>query len=455
MRSTRDDRAVLPLGWALHVPTDEQLDAVRETPTGMAFATLRRHKVLVQAWRRLAGTGLPLAGLLREETLPQRRQQLTLPDTWRVLEEIGAGAGYRPALMKGVAARLWYPDPALRHLGDLDVWLPGQADAWHLCRNLMRYGWRLNGDELPWVKATGAGDEYGVINMVSTRPDRHDVDIHFGHYSVRHCAWIPLTAGRVADDSGRPPRLADEDNLAVILANAAGDHAIGLKDVNDILLAAGRGAALDWERVRHLLGFAGLREFAAAFVRTAARLYAGAPREPESLAVIRRELGGARRPERVPDGTGSTWLRRSATVRHAWRVGLRDGVRSAALSAGTAAVYYCLPLRPRLVRWAGGPVDGVIRDRSPRRCVRLVPLQHLARLAGLQGPPARLDPVAHGGIAWRQAAGIPYADNAGAILLPTVYGRLSLSRVRALTAALSGPASPIALPPVRSDDAGR
>lgn len=163
-------------------------------------------------------------------------------------------AGYA---IKGLAARRWYPEPHLRDFSDFDVWVQGDQEAWRLASWLRARGFAYDPGELPWYKKD---ERRGLLcgQIILQRPLGRTLvrfDIHFGAYSVRHCALVPLAVAE------REPGLAflpegEGENAALLVANAAGDHFVTIKDLNDLYLCHQR-RDIDWAWVEALLEEAG------------------------------------------------------------------------------------------------------------------------------------------------------------------------------------------------------
>ncbi|MER7584415.1 nucleotidyltransferase family protein [Kitasatospora sp. NPDC097691] len=337
---------------------------------------------------------------------------------------------------KGLAARRGYADPSQRDFGDLDLYVRTRAEAGRLAAALRtQHGYRVNPDELPWLKYDHeARLVYGQINLLAPEgaSDVLNVDVHFGDYSVRHCARLGLDR---AHGLSKEPGLAvmpPEENLASGVNNAAGDHFVTMKDTNDLLAALDRGD-FDWGRFRNLVEDAGLLPFLGFVVdklRISSRL---TPRQAELLD----RLPLTRRLEPAPPLTRPDWRRRYwATTVHAFRATRPRGAAAAIRTATGAYDYYSKRLRLEL-SGPGERREGLDRfDTST--CVRLVPAELATSLPGFDGATATAAPITGRGTLVADR-GIARADTRAGTLL-TVDGEVYVATVnyripRALAAA--------------------
>ncbi|MFJ8626441.1 nucleotidyltransferase family protein [Kitasatospora sp. NPDC093550] len=280
---------------------------------------------------------------------------------------------------KGLAARRGYADPAQRDFGDLDLYVHSRAEAGRLAAALRKgYGYRLNPDELPWLKYDRAAHlVYGQINLLAPNgaDDLLNVDVHFGDYSVRHCARLGLDrAPGLATGPGLSVMPAEE-NLAGGVNNAAGDHFVTIKDTNDLLSALDRDD-FDWGRFRTLVEDAGLTQFLGHIVDKLRLSSLLTPRQTEAL----RRLPRARGLEPRPRLDRPDWHRRYlATTVHAFRVTRAQGTVPALRTAAGAYAYYSKRLRLSLDRVDRAP--DLLERFDTSTCVRLVPVDLADALA--------------------------------------------------------------------------
>ena len=379
-------RAVLSLGaLAPAVPLENSLAAVAADPAGAA-ALLRRHKVLQLAASRFEDAPGAAAATLREalsgSVAAARERTAASTAVLGVLADVGASAGFPVAGMKGVAARTWYPDPGVRDITDVDAWVADAEESVRVQERLRAgYGYRFASFELPWFKRDADGRLYGVLMLEPTRDDLTYVDVHFGAYSVRHCtSFVPALARHVP---GSPvPLLADEDNLCCTVANAAGDHFVDMKTLNDLYLCLAR-PDFDWARVRRTLGSVGLLGSLNVMLGRLAELYAIDETVRAGLDAV--SAAGALPREPAPHLEKKVWRRRtSVTVRHAYGIGRRASLTRAVKIASSAYRYYRRPLRPALAGTGRGSRPFRL-EVNPWTCVRLIPAGMVARLLDEDG----------------------------------------------------------------------
>jgi hypothetical protein len=136
--------------------------------------------------------------------------------------------------IKGLAARCWYPDPALRDMSDLDLWVPTGSDAADLADALTQSGWTI-GDGSPLVDDISFLSS-GVIAMNPSDPADAMIDLHYGRLTAGPATSIPITGRPVAGPAGWH-RTSDDDTLASVLIGVIARGWITGKDINDVYLA--------------------------------------------------------------------------------------------------------------------------------------------------------------------------------------------------------------------------
>jgi hypothetical protein len=413
------------------IPQAEAISALERVAPEDAAALFRRHKVRTLAHRKLAGQPTGAAKAVRTALDGSVRYigariQL-VPTVVAELDQAGRELGICVLGIKGLATAPYYPNPALRDIGDWDVYVASERAAWELTAWLRSRGYEYDEDELPWFKRDlEKGRLYGQIRLGKTSGGvKVFIDIHFGGYSVRHCGLIPVQLP--AGDPGW--QLADRSqNIVMCVANAAGDQFITAKDINDLMLAL-EDMTLHWSAVRTSITRAGLQGFFNGLlirVREIGGLSQGAVRRAEEIA-----FGGEDEPLPplwAPDGD----QRREVTVRHAYALGRRHSVLRGIVARTTAARYYNADLTLR----AANRRRAALPTARPWRCVRLVPVPLAMRLIGPGGaqpqaaisgrvplsPDRALEQV-------RTPSGDLIAA-AGELFLPTVYYRLSERLIR-------------------------
>ncbi|MGE7391099.1 nucleotidyltransferase family protein [Streptomyces sp. NPDC004126] len=286
------------------------------------------------------------------------------------LDDIAREHGIELFAIKGLGARVTYPDPGIRDFGDLDLFVRRRADAYFLSQLLRReYGHVYNPNELPWFKYDpAAGLLYGQINLLAPEGGSElNIDLHFGDYSVRHCARIGLADVLPRHEPGLEV-IAPEENLACCVNNAAGDYFVTAKDVNDLLMALAL-PAFDVSRFEARLRHSGLGEY---FGFIVARLREVCVLTPAQEARL-RSLPSARTLEPTPELDGPHWTRRClGTTVHAYRVNRREGRVRALRIAADAYGYYRDRLKLEVVPAAPGQEPPAL-ELNPWTCVRLVP----------------------------------------------------------------------------------
>lgn len=280
---------------------------------------------------------------------------------------------------KGIGAHATYTDQSVRDFNDLDIFVRARQDATALSRVLLdEFGYQYQSFELPWFKF----DEldrlcYGQIALVAPPddPDLLNIDIHFGDYSVRHCARLGITQ---AFSKGSPGlgMLAPEENLACIVNNAAGDYFVTAKDTNDLLMALSL-PTFDVDRFAGLLRRSRLDSFFG-FVAATLRASTVLTEQQESRL---RAIPTARTLEPAPRPGEADWNRRClGTTVHAFAVRRPAGLVPAFAAAAGAFSYYRRRFRLALAP-NGRSVDKPVRY-NPWTCIRLVPLPLALGLLG-------------------------------------------------------------------------
>jgi hypothetical protein len=375
-RSRRSDaiagvsQAALGLGClAAARPIVDVLDACREADAGAAAELFRRHKVRLLVARRLREEDDPTFEPLVEAMAPHvrtaKQRAATIDDVIATLDDAGRQVGIAVYGIKGMVGRTLYDDPAVRDLGDVDVYVASERDGWTLALWLRALGWEYDQRELPWFKGDlDTGQLYGQVRLTRSQAGaEHFVDIHYGGYSVRHCALH-----RIQADDAAPGwhLLTRQENVVLAVANAAGDDFITLKDLNDLFLMC-HDPDVDLAAARRALREVRLDGFFGAMAVRLQELFDLTSVPPE----VRRLLSSLDRreptpPLAAPDGR----LRRRVTTAHAFRTGRSHSLRRGLLTGITAWQYYgstlALRVRPAKRRRPLPPLN-------PWTCVRLVP----------------------------------------------------------------------------------
>jgi Uncharacterised nucleotidyltransferase len=140
-------------------------------------------------------------------------------------------------IMKGLSVQSLYPDPGLRHVGDIDAHYPSWSAAQPLARWLRSNGWVYDTDEYPWLKWHDIGVIYGQQSFVY--PDNKApvarVDLHVGPYSVGFGALLPMSGHRDGGALGLAARVPTaETAISIVAAHAVCDQLLSVKDINDL-----------------------------------------------------------------------------------------------------------------------------------------------------------------------------------------------------------------------------
>src|SRR3984885_218212 len=333
---------------------------VHEKVSSLLLQRLREHKPALVA--RLSAYRAFTEARARIDTIVHHKAA--------VLDLIGREAqalGIEVWAVKGLAAQRAYQDPDLRDLGDLDLMVDGVDAAIRLTDRLIASGYNFHSQEWPWIKrCVESGVIYGQFSLKHVAPERPPaIDLLFGGYSVRHCGLHPLTATRP-----RPglSYYGTQANLPLIVGNAAGDHDITTKDLNDLAIAI-EDPAVDWAAVLDQLDQVRLLGF---FRRMIDELEATPARAVYRDSALRMLLPAGRREVPAPHPSWPRQRRWAVTVQHAFAVGARHSYIRAGITSLTAAHYYwgdrTIKMRPR-PSWS--------RSRLPRlnswTCVRLIP----------------------------------------------------------------------------------
>ncbi|MEV4556241.1 nucleotidyltransferase family protein [Kitasatospora sp. NPDC049285] len=365
----------------------EMLAALAEVGPAAAADLLFRHKISTMARAtalRLADQGGEHRELLVELADRITARAAVMADRWASSAAVGAAVtrfaeeeGITWWTMKGFSFRPLYPAGTVRDVGDLDVLVGTVDDAWRLARRLRADGYIYLDIELPWFKRDlRTGELYGQIRLTTAERNRLSIDIHAGPYSVRHCGLMPL--GRTAGGGGTPGGpVAFEDDIAAVVANAAGDRFITAKAVNDLLLSLDR--APDARYLHETLDAAGLLPFLATCLGRVTAWCELTADQAQALAALLPDVAAEPVP---PVDRADPAERCEITVAHARETALRvlglPPERADAVAASAREAYgkdHPLQVVPdaeaQPVDWAG---------LNNWTCVRLVPVELAAAL---------------------------------------------------------------------------
>ena len=189
------------------------------------------------------------------------------------------GAGIPAAVLKGAAAGLYYPDPALRSYGDVDL-MVAPADLGRARAGLLAAGFNGEDDEGPCDHHVGLGKD-GVRLELHWRPN--GIPEGPGGARLEGLFEQALFQARARDVLGHGfPAFPDMVNGAVLLLHARKHLAcggLGFRQVIDwMLFARAHLAGAGWEEFRALLGDVRLERTAKCLTRFC-QLYLGMPGE--------------------------------------------------------------------------------------------------------------------------------------------------------------------------------
>jgi len=358
------------------------VDAIGGEPAGRLLTMMRARSLASSRLSAMSLGSEAVADAVRTlgpdvSTISEMREKLAANLGW--LDDLGRDLGIAIFTFKGLGAMRLYERPDLRDFGDIDLYVPTAAEGVRLANALRHdHGYELNRNELPWIKRDPRADLiYGQYNLHPAGPGpRLPVDVHFGDYSVRHCARLGLHEVVPSAPPGLH-HLPAPLNLAACINNSAGDYVVTAKDMNDVL-AALRSPGFDVDAFVGCLEQAGLVPFLSQILH---RLELVADLTDADRAVLSR-LPRRRSLEPTPPWAGFHWRRRCwGTVVHATRWGWERGGSLQAVRAGISAYhYYRTPLTLR------GAEPGKRPDRvgalAMSTCLRLVPLEIATELVG-------------------------------------------------------------------------
>jgi len=402
----------------------ELLPTLNQYATDTLTALYEDHKVCTVVAERLDDCGemRSLSQRLQPTTATMARRHGETDEVLELLKAVGREASAEMSLIKGLASQRLYDEPRRRHIGDFDVYVATVKEAWSCAVALLARGFDFAPGELPWFKRDD-DVTYGQIRLGRLDKDLW-IDIHFGYYSVRNCARLEVSAP--AGDGAVPA----EENIPMMVANAAGDCFTTLKDLNDLYLAVTVGG-VDWDDARRRIRSARLDGYFNGMLKRLETLFDLGDRRS---AV--RELRFPRAYEPRPSLLQPSWTGRCLlTTWHTWRVTARSPLRRRGIITREAWRYYRRPLAAPLVTKTAPAVRLRPETLTSWICVRAVPVEILG--LSPQSPPWEKGNIAQAG--WQITDGVEVvslddmdiliAD--GKVLIPTVYGSISERQVNA------------------------
>jgi hypothetical protein len=417
----RDVDLLLQLGvLAPRSETRELLPTLRRHGADTLAALYERHKVRTVVAERLGAGGDELQSLgeaLQPAVAAMARRHRKVDEVLELLKTVGREADADIGLIKGLSGRQLYDDPRQRDIGDFDIYVATAGEAWRCAVALLERGFDFHSGEPPWFKREETGITYGQVRL--GRPEEKLwIDFHFGCYSVRNCAQLEVSI----PPGGGPVR--SEENVPMLVANAAGDCFTTVKDLNDLYLAA-TCREVDWDEARRRILSARLEGYFNGMLKQLEALFDLGDRR----AAV-RELRFPKAYEPRPSLLRLSWMKRCfLTTWHTWRVTAGTPLRRRGAITREAWRYYRRPLTTRLVAGTTSAVQLRPEVLKPWICVRAIPLETLE--LSRQSPRQANDASARRG--WRITSDVEVVSPNGTdilvvgdrALIPTVYGSIS------------------------------
>jgi putative nucleotidyltransferase-like protein len=323
-------------------------------------------------------------------------------------------------VIKGLAVQPLYPDPDLRHLGDVDLQFPSWGEALPTLRWLREQGWVYDTSEYSWLKWHPSSVPYGQLSLVlaDNQAPYARVDLHLGPYSVGHAGLMPLAGWRAGEPLGVPaPVSGAETSIAIVAAHAICDRMLSVKDVNDLHVLAGAGG-VDWASVAELCRAVQAGPALAQYAGWLARAYPG---DVAPVAPAAPVLGYA------PPDPGRR-ARAFAALAYRDERARGAGRAAAARLAASARRYFAADLSPRPSRRPDtGPVA---RQRRRDTCWRLLPRETWQGLPAGEPPgrAPRREQLATDLVLVRAGAGAAVVCGTD-VFVPTVWGGVNPASV--------------------------
>src|SRR5262249_32302997 len=147
----------------------------------------------------------------------ERDRHATTADLTRSVVRAAARTGVR--VIKGLAMQPRYPEPAARHVGDIDLQAADWATAWPLVAGLRADGWPWDLMEYPWLKWDEAGLLYGQLGFLRWAGETPlaRVDVHIGAFSVGHAGRLPLVGWEPGEVAGQVVSVPDLETAVALI----------------------------------------------------------------------------------------------------------------------------------------------------------------------------------------------------------------------------------------------
>ena len=314
--------------------------------------------------------------------------------------------------------RTEYPEPSLRHFGDIDLHFDDFDAALPFLRELRGSGWDWDDNELPWMKWSDDGVPYGQWSMVRAADPEEPklrIDAHVGPYSVGYLGLLPLDRFGTGEFAGIPVDVPDPaGSIAVTAAHATGNCFLHFKDINDVAVIAER-REVDAGRLAELVVGVGAERALAQISRWVHAVY--------GIDVPGADPGSPGRPlsRQVPSPRSRALNTTLLTFRQEKR---RTGATTAVLRMPGAFAAYTRDTKPRVGR--PFPPAPTRRWRNRRSCWRFVPAS-VWRAAPAQRPTtgSASSQELVGGLQLLHRGGAVIARLGDDVFIPTVNGALS------------------------------
>lgn len=291
------------------------------------------------------------------------------------LNEMGESLNIPIWAIKGLSTRKWYANPRLRDMGDIDVMVSSVDDAVLLTKILHQRGYIFERRELPWLKQDSVtGTLYGQFNLkFSELYGAPNIDIHFGGYSICHCGLHRI---KHEDATAGLSYFSRQDNLPLIVGNAAGDYKISTKDLNDIFYCLSE-ENFNWDLALRDLSVLELASFFGLMLSDIRDSFCLSIAQEKQLEAILNRT----KQEWPKPGTHLHWERRwLATVKHARKLGAKHSLGRSITTAVAAGRYYWKPLNLKIRQHKKNVSAAKVPALNPWTCLRLIPVELLPRL---------------------------------------------------------------------------
>ncbi|MBA4376476.1 MAG: hypothetical protein C0401_09940 [Anaerolinea sp.] len=297
-----------------------------------------------------------------------------IPMLVNILDEAGCRSEIPILAIKGLCTKEYYTDPQLRDMGDIDIMVRSVDDAVQLISVFRDLGYTFERRELPWLKRDPiTGNVYGQFNLKFSQLNVFpNIDIHFGGYSVRHCGFLGFKKENLKSGLSY---LSLQENIPLLVGNAAGDHRITTKDLNDLYISLDINSE-SWDRVIAELDTVELLPFFSVMLYNLKQWFNLSNSQSSKVEGIINTTSS----EWPQPGLALSWQRRwLATSKHAFKLGVRHSYRQAIIATFTAIRYYWKPRQLVVAKRRPGTISRM-PELNSWTCIRLVPVELLERI---------------------------------------------------------------------------